>query len=387
MSAIRKFYGRDFKIMAVLLSYKGATISQTENELKITPSLLNRWRLQYEEFGTSSFGGHGKARVHPDNQTTFHLQKRLKESEIKLEILQKGIKHLYQGNVMIFQFIKSQEKTYRIGKMCEVLGVSHTSYSTWKRNGIPERQRRTICLKQEITAIFYENKEQFGKYKITAELRSRGYKISDTQVSFYMRQLGLRSKIKRKFKATTDSKHNYYTAPNILNQRFHAKEPSKVWVSDITYIHTTTGFSYLTIIMDLYDRKIIGWSLSNELRTTSTLLAAWEMAIKNRALSDRLIFHSDRGVQYASKLFVSKLNSYNCIVRSMCCKGNHMDNAVSESFFNTLKRELIHRIGPLDKNKIKDEIFEFIEEWYNKRRLHSTLGYKTIKEFNIINTV
>ena len=156
-----------------------------------------------------------------------------------------------------------------------------------------------------------------------------GYKISRVTVAKYMKELGLRSKLSKKFKVTTDSKHNYLIVDNVLNRNFAPTEPSQVWVSDITYIQTKEGFVYLTFLIDLYDRKMIGWSLSNTMSTADTTLAAWRMAIKNRPVKKGLIFHSDQGVQYATKKFTNVLESYG-VIRSMSRKGNCWDNAVAE---------------------------------------------------------
>lgn len=148
-----------------------------------------------------------------------------------------------------------------------------------------------------------------------------------------MNQIGLRSKLGRKFKATTDSNHTHRIMENVLNREFKVTEPSKVWVSDITYIHTKGGLLYLTTVIDLYDRKCIGWSISDGMNAEETSLAAWKMALKNRSISKGLIFHSDRGVQYVCKKFANTLDSYKMITRSMSRKGNCWDNAVAESFF------------------------------------------------------
>jgi transposase InsO family protein len=153
-------------------------------------------------------------------------------------------------------------------------------------------------------------------------------------------------------------------------------------VSDITYIHTKEGFLYLTTVIDLYDRKIIGWSLSSTMSTQDTILSAWRMATRNRTVQVGLIFHSDTGVQYANNKFVNVLNSYKKITRSMSRKGNCWDNAVAESFFKSLKTELIYGNNLITKGQMKLEIFEYIEIWYNKKRRHSALNYKNIDEFN-----
>ena len=212
-------------------------------------------------------------------------------------------------------------------------------------------------------------------------MTSLGYQISRITVAKYKRELGLRSKLSKKFKVTTNLKHNYLVVENILNREFTVTNPSKVWVSDITYIQTKTGFLYLTTIIDLYNRKVIGWSLNHGMSTEETSLAAWRMAIKNRSVKKGLIFHSDRGVQYASKKFVNTIESYN-IKRSMSRKGNCWDNAVAESFFKSLKTELVYGNKLISKEQMKLEIFEYIEIWYNKKRRHSALNYMNIEEFN-----
>ncbi|MBO6186632.1 MAG: IS3 family transposase, partial [Chryseobacterium sp.] len=198
---------------------------------------------------------------------------------------------------------------------------------------------------------------------MTFELNSLGYKISRITVAKYMRELGLRSKLSRKFKVTTNSKHNYLVVENVLDRNFTVATPSEVWASDITYIQTNEGFLYLTTVIDLYDRKIVGWSLSNGMSTEETSLAAWKMAVKNRKVAKGLIFHSDRGVQYASNKFVKTIESYG-VTRSMSRKGNCWDNAVAESFFKSLKTELIYGNKLISKEKMELEIFEYIEIWY-----------------------
>lgn len=282
---------------------------------------------------------------------------------------------------MIFDFIKNHEKIFPIEKMCKVLQVSQSGYYRWKNNFISNRIQRVIALKEKITTVYFESKQRYGSPRITIELNALGYKISRITVAKYMKQLGLYSKLSKKFKITTNSKHNYLVVENILNRQFLVSQPSKAWVSDITYIHTKEGFLYLTTIMDLYDRKIIGWSLSDGMSTNETTLASWKMAIRNRNITTGLIFHSDRGVQYANNKFANVLESYK-ITRSMSGKGNCWDNAVAESFFKSLKTELIYGNKLITKEQMKLQIFEYIEIWYNQKRRHSALNYMTINEFN-----
>ena len=282
---------------------------------------------------------------------------------------------------MIFDFIKNHTKIFPIEKMCKVLKVSQSGYYRWKTATISQRLQKKTVLKEKITALYFESKQRYGSPRITMELNILGYKISRITVAKYMRELGLKSKLSKKFKITTDSKHNYLLVENVLNRQFLVSQPSKAWVSDITYIHTKEGFLYLTTVMDLYDRKIIGWSLSDGMSTNETTLASWKMAIRNRTVQNGLIFHSDRGVQYANNKFGNVLDSYK-VTRSMSRTGNCWDNAVAESFFKSLKTELIYGNKLISKEQMKLQVFEYIELWYNQKRRHSALKYMTIKEFN-----
>lgn len=380
-----KTYDPIFKEKAVQLSYKRGSLVQVEKELEISSSLLYKWRQQYEKFGSFCGKGNGYLRLNPDQQKINELERKAKQSELQYEILKKGSKYFLQGRLMIFNFIINHEKLYSTKKMCRILGVGEVSYYRWKNQIVSKTQLRIILLKQEVLSLFIEGKKRYGSSRIAIELQNRGYKTTRITVSRYMNQLGLQKKITKKFKVTTDSNHNHYIAPNILNRKFNVKQPCRAWVSDITYIKTAKGFLYLTVILDLFDRKIIGWNLGNGLSTKLTIVPAWEMAINNRPITDELIFHSDRGVQYANKSFTKLLDSYTIIKRSMSRKGNCWDNAVAESFFSTLKRELIHKNKLLNQKQMKTEIFEFIENWYNKKRIHSTLNFITIEEFGKIN--
>lgn len=186
-------------------------------------------------------------------------------------------------------------------------------------------------LKKQILSIYFASKQRYGSPRITAELNRLGIKISRITVSKYMKELGIRSKLSKKFKITTNSKHNYLVAENVLNRDFRSAKAGQKWVSNITYIKTNEGFMSLTILLDLYDRKIIGWSLSDEMSTEKTSLAAWKMALMNRKIENNLIFHSDRGILYANNKFANTLKS-SPVIRSMSGKGNCWDNGVAESF-------------------------------------------------------
>jgi transposase InsO family protein len=197
-----------------------------------------------------------------------------------------------------------------------------------------------------------------------------------------MKANGLFARRKRKFKTTTDSNHNYPIAANILNQNFKVSRVNQVWVSDITYIETKQGWMYLTVIIDLFNRKVIGWSMSNNLTTQDTIVAAWNTAVISTTITEELTFHSDRGSQYASYAFSDIIKSYDGLVKqSMSRKVNCWDNAVAESFFKSLKVEWVYKHKYNYRSQAELSIFSWIETWYNKRSIHSTLGYKTINEF------
>lgn len=267
--------------------------------------------------------------------------------------------------------------------MCEVLQVSRSSYYNWLKRKPGKRFVRRAFLSSEIASIYHWSRGRYGSPRIAKELQSKGIKVSRRFVSNLMREQHLRSIVKRKFKKTTDSSHKYPVVENLLNQNFQVREKNEVWVSDITYIRTKEGWLYLTTVIDLFDRKIVGWSLSETMKAKDTSIAALKMALFHRPLKEghRLVFHSDRGIQYACEEFVSVVEKNKQITQSMSGKGNCYDNAVAESFFKTLKVELIYQNSYATREKAKSSVFEYIEAFYNTHRRHSALGNLTIKEY------
>lgn len=263
--------------------------------------------------------------------------------------------------------------------MCKVLSVGRSGFYDWLNRKPSKRakEREVIC--SEVRKIYEESKGRYGSPKITKKLRDRGFKVSRPRVARIMKASNLKSIIVGKFKVcTTDSSHGFRISPNILDRNFTAESPSRVWVSDITYIRTKQGWLYLTVIMDLYDRKIIGWSMSTTLQALQTVIPAWRMAVINRPFFKGLIFHSDRGVQYACSEFRNILDS--SVRQSMSRKGNCWDNAVIENFFKILKSETNYK-EYASMDQAKQELFEFIEIWYNRIRIHSALGYLSPEQF------
>jgi putative transposase len=282
--------------------------------------------------------------------------------------------------------MKLHHRRFPVGKMSQVFGVSESGYYRFHSAEPSARTIENLNLQQSIKRIFEKSRETYGSPRIHAELQQAGSSVSRPRVARIMSANGLYARKTKKFKVTTDSKHKYPIAPNVLNRMFTTVRSNEVWVSDITYINTTSGWLYLTVIIDLFDRKVIGWSMSRDMTAENTVIRAWRMAVVNRPISEKLIFHSDRGVQYACEKFTSILNSYSGVVtQSMSRKGNCWDNAVAESFFKTLKTECVYKEKYLSTSEAEISIFDWLETWYNRERRHSHLGNKSIEEFNISN--
>lgn len=264
--------------------------------------------------------------------------------------------------------------------MCKVLGVSNSGYYRWISAEPSKRKLENKMLKEKICESYKGSKERYGSPRIAKELQAQGINVSRPRVARIMQKEGLQARKKRKFKVTTDSKHNFKIAENKLDRNFEPGQIAKAWVSDITYIATEEGWLYLTTVIDLGDRKVIGWSLSDSMATDNTVLPALRMAVMNRAVQPGLIFHSDRGVQYACTAFTNALRSHQ-MVQSMSGKGNCWDNAVAESFFKSMKVECVYNYKFKTREEAELVIFEYIEVWYNRQRRHSALGYLTPHEY------
>jgi transposase InsO family protein len=237
-----------------------------------------------------------------------------------------------------------------------------------------ERDRQNLYLSDRIKKIYESSKRTYGSPRVTIALIEEGVHVSRPRVARLMKKQNLQSIIRKRWVVTTDSRHNYPVVGNKLNRNFNVNRTGQVWVSDITYIKTSQGWLYLTVIIDLYDRKVIGWAFSRTLKATCTTIPAWRMATRNRPITQTLIFHSDRGVQFACNEFKNLLSSYKLVERSMSRKGDCWDNAVAESFFKTLKVEHIYQNSYKTFKEAELSVFEYIEAWYNVNRIHTTIN-------------
>jgi putative transposase len=258
-----------------------------------------------------------------------------------------------------------------------VLGVRRSSFYYWLSKGTSSRATANQVLTREISRIHTLSKQTYGSPRVTNALRRNGFKASRPRVARLMRSAGIRSVLRKRYVATTDSRHTYMVADNHLDRNFQPGETGKVWVSDITYIRTMAGWVYLTTVIDLGDRNVIGWHVSATMTASETAVAAWRKAIRNRPVIGPLMFHSDRGVQYACTEFTTLIAGNKLVTQSMSRKGNCWDNAVAESFFKTLKNEWANRFTYRNKQQVELSMFEYIESYYNTKRQHSTLNYMT----------
>jgi transposase InsO family protein len=283
---------------------------------------------------------------------------------------------------MKYQFIDNHRSSLRVMKMCQTLKVSRSGYYSWRFRPESQRSKENRILLFHIRVVHDDSRQTYGSPRVTVELKESGLACGENRVARLMRNNGISAKRQRKFRVTTNSKHNYPVAPNLLNRQFEVSRPNAVWVSDITYIWTSNGWLYLAGVVDLHSRMVVGWSMGHRI-TEQLTLDALNHALTRRQPSSGLLHHSDRGSQYAANKYQTTLKN-NGLVPSMSRKGDCWDNAVMESFFATLKTELIYREIFVTREDAKSKIFDYIEMFYNRKRRHSTLGYKSPVEFEMM---
>ena len=283
---------------------------------------------------------------------------------------------------MIFAGIEERRDEWPITVLCRVLGVSRSGFYAWRSRDVSAADVRREELAAEVKAIHAEVKARYGSPRIHAELVAKGHECCVNFVARVMREAGIAAKTKRKFRQTTDSNHALPVAENVLDRDFDPEEPNTSWVADVTYIPTGEGWLYLAVVEDLFSRKVVGWSMDQTM-TSRLVVDALEMALARRlkgSSSSGLVAHSDRGSQYASEHYRRRLREER-IECSMSRRGNCWDNAAMESFFASLKKELVHDEDYATRDEAKASIFEYIEAFYNRVRRHSSLGYVAPEEY------
>ena len=282
---------------------------------------------------------------------------------------------------MKYAMIKAHEGKFSTRLMRRVLSVSSSGYYDWRSRSPGPRATARAELDEQVKQAFHAEKCRAGAPRLTRRLKAGGHGAGHNQIAQSLRRQGLRARGARKFKATTNSNHSLPVAPNLLQQDFSAERPNQKWVSDITYVATDEGWLYVAVVMDLYSRIVVGWAMSD--RMTATLTCdALRMALFRRHRPRGVIIHSDRGSQYCSREY-RQLLAHHGFICSMSAKGDCYDNAAMESWNHSLKIEAVHGERFLTRAQAKTELFDYIEIYYNRQRLHSSLGYLSPTEFEL----
>jgi putative transposase len=275
--------------------------------------------------------------------------------------------------VRLFRLIDAEKASYPVSLLCQVLKVSRSGYYDWKNRSSSKRDRENAALTEQIREVHERSRGIYGYPRVHAELRALGVRCSRKRVARLMRKAGIKGCRRGRKKRTTRRDPHATPAADLLKRNFTAEAPDRVWTADITYVHTQEGFLYLAFILDVYSRKVVGWSMASHLRT-ELVMDALEMALWRRSPDAGLIHHTDRGAQYTALSFGKKLEEAG-IVPSMGRVGSALDNAISESFVASLKTELLHRHRFLGREAARTATFDYIEGFYNRVRRHSSLGY------------
>jgi transposase InsO family protein len=287
---------------------------------------------------------------------------------------------LRQGELEVkYEFIQAEKAHFPVELLCQHLGVSRSGFYAWSQRPESARQQADKDLAEEVAQVHRDSRGTYGSPRVHAELQARGRKVSRKRMARLMGEQRLAARRRRRFVRTTDSNHCNPVAPNVLERDFSPSQPNSTWATDITYVWTGEGWLYLAVVLDLFSRRVVGWSMREHI-DTKLVLGALEMALEGRKPPQGLIHHSDRGSQYASAEYQQALASHG-IHCSMSRKGNCWDNAVVESFFSTLKMELVYLTDFATRHQARSALFEYIEVFYNRKRRHSSLGYLSPWEY------
>lgn len=284
----------------------------------------------------------------------------------------------------LFRFIDAEKARFPVSMLCKVLRISKSGYYAWKSRPPSKRSREDAALTEKIREVHERSRQTYGYPRVHAELRALGVRCGRRRVARLMRKAGIRGCMRGRKRRTTRQDPRAVPAPDLVRRNFTATAPNKLWTADITYLRTNEGFLYLAFVLDVYSRRIVGWSMASHLRT-ELVVDALEMAVWRRKPAAGLVHHSDRGTQYTALSFGKKLKEAG-IVPSMGRAGSALDNAISESFVSTLKCELLHRRRFPTREAARSAVFEYLEAFYNRRRLHSSLGYLSPESYEKLGT-
>ncbi|MFX1670702.1 IS3 family transposase [Paraburkholderia sp. A2WS-5] len=374
----RARYTLEFKVEAVRMVRNGQSQAAVAKILGISTQTLNSW-LKADEAG--KLAGAGK-QVSAEQMEIARLRAENAKLRMERDILGKSDGILREEVGVKYAWIERHSRQWPVSVACEALGVSPSGYHNRKARDVdPDRPRRRIsndALLVHIKAVHAESKGEYGWPRVWKKLLAQGIRVSKDRVQRLMKLHGIKARTKRRFKATTDSSHNLPVAPNLLQRDFSPAKPDQVWTTDITYLWTDEGWLYLTVILDLFSRQVVGWSLKPHMRT-ELVSDALRMAWFRRRPETGLIVHSDRGSQYCSAEFQDLLKSYG-MQSSMSRRANCWDNAPTESLWGSLKQARIHGKRFATRREAMDEVIDWLS-FYNHSRLHSTLNYVSPMQF------
>ncbi|WP_246105599.1 IS3 family transposase [Sporomusa termitida] len=377
-----KQFSAEFKLQAVKrVEATGGPVSKVAAELGINENTLHGWLKKYREKPNAPFPGSGK--LSPDDERLRKLERENRDLREENEILKKAGSVLREEpEIKRFKFIKANRQTYRVEKLCKVLGVSRSGYYAWENRPKSQRDLENEAILAQIEQLHQTKRHVYGCRKIYQELRRKGLRVNHKRIERLMKQAGIHSKTAKIFKATTNSKHALAVAENLLNREFTASRPNQKMVSDITYLWTEEGWLYVAAIIDLCGQRVVGLSMSERM-TKELVMQALDSVCKRARPPHGVLIHSDRGSQYCSKDYQDVLKERGFIC-SMSRKGNCWDNAPMEAFWGKMKYEWLIGQRFQTREQARAAVFEYVEIFYNRQRIHATNGYRTPEEYYLL---
>ncbi|WP_156464189.1 IS3 family transposase [Devosia sp. Leaf420] len=373
----RRKFSREFKLEAVkLVRERGVAVAQAARDLDLHVNVLRKWVREQSADPQQAFPGHGQMK--PEQLEIERLRREVAKLKAERDILKKGRGLLCQGLDMRFSFVAKHRGIWPVSWICEALGVSRSGFHAWLNRSPSRRSQYDEVLVAGIRSSFAGSDRTYGARRVWHDVLAEGLDAGLHRIERLMRKEGLRARPRRRG-LPKDAGQRHAVSPNILDRAFVASAPNQKWIADFTYIWTAQGWLYVAAVVDLYSRRVVGWSMSSSM-TAQLVTDALIMAIWRRGKPDSLLHHSDQGSQYTSEQF-QRLMADHGITCSMSRSGNVWDNAAMESFFSSLKTERTARKVYRTRDDAKADVFDYIERFYNPRRRHSTLGYLTPVEY------
>ncbi|MFO1150740.1 MAG: IS3 family transposase [Alsobacter sp.] len=373
----RRRFGREFKIESVrLIKERGVSVAQAARDLDVHENVLRKWVREFASDPAQAFPGHGQMK--PEQLEIERLRREVAKLKAERDIPKKGRSLLREGRDMRFAFIAKHRSIWPVAWLCEALDVSRSGFHAWLTRRPSERSRSDEEVGAKVRASFVRSDRTYGARRVWRDVLAEGIDCGLHRIERLMRAQALRARPRRRALPKDDGQRSTI-APNTLDREFRAERPNQRWIADFTYVWTAEGWLYVAAVIDLFSRRVVGWSMKAEM-TAQLVTDALVMAIWRRGRPDALLHHSDQGSQYASEQF-QRLMADNGVDCSMSRSGNVWDNAAMESFFSSLKIERTARKTYRTRDEARADVFDYVERFYNGVRRHSTLGYLSPIEF------